>query len=185
MLYVSRAGDKLAEAAKLFRVDFRGKTVLDIGSSTGGFTDFALQNGAAKVICIEKGTDQLSRSLHSDPRIELHEKTDIFNFPSPLRSDMILIDVSFVSLLKVLNHVQKNLASPDTLILAMLKPQFEAKSHELVNGRIKNSKIRREIIKNFESQIKPYFAILNKHDNSLKGREQNNQERFYLLNLIR
>jgi len=209
--YVSRAGDKLAEANRLFRVDFRDKIVLDIGSSTGGFTDYALQNGAKKVIAVEKGTDQLSPKLRQHPRIELHEKTDVLNFSISERGyqaisagetcpstserthkllddgsgevspDIILIDVSFISILPILTHARKNLTHQDTLIFAMLKPQFEAKPHELINGRVKNSKIRRQIIKDFELKLKPHFIIIKKHDNSLKGREEQNQERFYLL----
>ena len=84
--FVSRAGLKLASVATLLGVEFAGKTVLDVGSSTGGFTDFALQNGAKKVIAVDVGTDQLHPSLRNDTRIELHEKTDIrnvFTFPTP------------------------------------------------------------------------------------------------------
>lgn len=181
MKYVSRAGEKLAEATKFFRIDFRNKTVLDIGSSTGGFTDFALRSGATHITAIEKGTNQLHPSLRQNPRITLHEKTDILDFRIDQKPDLILIDVSFTSLLPVLTHVRTHLASENTLILAMFKPQFEATPQQLVNGRIKNSKIRRDIIKNFEARIKPNFVTINKKDNSFGGREQNNLERFYLL----
>ena len=79
-MYVGRAGLKLSSVAKALKLDFRDKIVLDVGSSPGGFTDYALQHGAKKVIAVELGTDQLHPSLHGDPRIELHEKTDIRNF---------------------------------------------------------------------------------------------------------
>ena len=75
--YVSRAGLKLASVAELFGISFSGKTVLDVGSSTGGFTDYALQHGAKKVFAVDVGTDQLHPSLRDNPKIELHEKTDI------------------------------------------------------------------------------------------------------------
>src|SRR5690606_9577253 len=78
--YVSRAGLKLASVAKLLGLDFKGKTVLDVGSSTGGFTDYALQHGASKVYAVDVGTEQLHPSLRGDKRIKLHEKTDIRDF---------------------------------------------------------------------------------------------------------
>jgi 23S rRNA (cytidine1920-2'-O)/16S rRNA (cytidine1409-2'-O)-methyltransferase len=177
---VSRAELKLAEAVKVFKVDFRGKTVLDIGASTGGFTDFALKNGASKVIAVEKGTNQMKPILRHNPRVELHEKTDIFNFKITDYPDIILADVSFISLTKVLKYAKTNLAGLNTVFLVMLKPQFEAKPSQLIDGVVKNSKIRREIIKSFENAIKPHFKIHAKHDNSTSGR-YGNVERFYEL----
>jgi 23S rRNA (cytidine1920-2'-O)/16S rRNA (cytidine1409-2'-O)-methyltransferase len=138
--YVSRAGLKLASVAKAFGLDFKGKVVLDVGSSTGGFTDYALKHGAKKVIAVDVGTNQLHPSLHGNPKIELHEKTNILDVGQwtldnrekessivyRLSSivDIILVDVSFVSLRQILPHLT-TLASKDTLIVAMLKPQFE------------------------------------------------------------
>jgi len=78
--YVSRAGLKLESVASNLKLNFRGKVVLDVGSSTGGFTDYALRHGAKKVYAVDVGTDQLHSNLHGDKRIELHEKTDIRNF---------------------------------------------------------------------------------------------------------
>src|SRR5882757_10119726 len=78
--YVSRAGLKLASVADTLGIDFKNKAVLDVGSSTGGFTDYALRHGAKKVIAIDVGTDQLHPNLRNNPRIELHEKTDIRDF---------------------------------------------------------------------------------------------------------
>ena len=217
---------KIKSAAEAFNFDFRGKTVLDIGSSTGGFTKYALDHGAKRVIAVEKGTNQMMSSLRHDPRIELHEKTDIFDVsiseegggivgiqgagdgfgrgPTELLKreapkeeavggknpagpalipDVIVADVSFVSLTKVLAHAKANLADHHTDFLVMLKPQFEAKPSELNNGIVKNAKIRREIIKNFEYWLKQNnFVIINKHDNQLKGKT-GNQERFYYVKL--
>ena len=105
---VSRAESKLVGAVKAFGFDFRGKIVLDIGSSIGGFTELALKLGAAKVIAIEKGTRQMKAPLRYDERIDLREKTDIFEvLDLGQRIDVVLADVSFVSLKKVLSHAKK------------------------------------------------------------------------------
>ncbi|MGC1176747.1 MAG: SAM-dependent methyltransferase, partial [Candidatus Saccharimonadales bacterium] len=95
--YVSRAGLKLASIAAELRLGFKDKTVLDVGSSTGGFTDFALRHGARKVIAVELGSDQLHLSLRDNPRVALHEKTDIRDFKTSMTIDIVVIDVSFVS----------------------------------------------------------------------------------------
>lgn len=197
----TRGYQKLANAAQSLGIDFRGLTVLDIGSSTGGFTSYALEHGAKQVIAIEKGTNQMAAPLRFDSRIELHEKTDIFNvycqakqpeieaddqdanmilIPTP---DLILADISFLSLTTVLSYARNHLASSQTRFLVMLKPQFEASPSELRNGVIKNSKIRRNIIKNFEIKLKQQgFHIIKKLDNQLAGRS-GNLERFYYLSL--
>lgn len=134
--YVSRAGLKLASVAKLLGVDFRGKTVLDVGSSTGGFTDYALQHGARKVVAVDVGTDQLHPSLRGDKRIELHEKTDIRDFQSDRTIDLVVIDVSFISLREILPSVAR--IAPQAQVLAMVKPQFEAGRDQVNKGVIKN-----------------------------------------------
>ncbi len=178
--YVSRAALKLKSAAEAFKLDFADKTVLDIGSSTGGFTEYALRHGAKKLIAVDVGTDQLHKSLRSDKRIELHEKTDIREFKTEHKIDSIIIDVSFISLREILPHVA-TLARKDTEIVAMVKPQFEAMQSGLKHkGVIKNEKIRRQILKNFETWVKQQFVIINKADSAVAG-EKGNLERFYLL----
>ena len=205
---VSRAENKLAGAAQAFSYDFRGKTVLDIGSSTGGFTEYALLRGAKRVIAVEKGTKQMKAPLRFDPRIDLREKTDIFSVTRSSLSrdqdesnenesknesktgsktgsciDTILADVSFMSLKQVLLHAKKQLASPQTDFLVMLKPQFEARPFQLKNGIVKNETIRRDIIKDFEAWLKNKgFLVINKRDNLLAGKN-GNLERFYFLKL--
>ena len=199
---VSRAENKLAGAAQAFSYDFRGKTVLDIGSSTGGFTEYALLRGAKKVIAVEKGTRQMKAPLRFDPRIDLREKTDIFSVTRnslsrdqdennenkskiDIRIDTILADVSFISLKQVLLHAKKQLATPQTDFLVMLKPQFEARPFQLKNGIVKNETIRRDIIKDFEAWLKNNgFLIVNKRDNTLAGKN-GNLERFYFLKIAK
>lgn len=181
--YVSRAGLKLASVAQLLNLDFKDKTVLDVGSSTGGFTDYALQRGAKKVIAVDVGTDQLHSTLRGNPRIELHEKTDIRDFHLDEKPDIIVIDVSFISLREILPHLAKNLSGTNTKIAAMVKPQFEAGKHQVNKGVIKNDAIRRQILKDFEVWSKQHFVITDKRDSDVHG-SKGNQERFYLLKTL-
>ncbi len=196
--YVSRAGLKLASVADIFKLDFRGKIVLDVGSSTGGFTDYALRHGAVKVYAVDVGTDQLHPSLRGDKRIVLSEKTDIRNVytakPDELPSvnykiirdipDIIVMDVSFISLREILPHLVNELSSPQTQLVAMVKPQFEAGKDQTNKGIIKNDAVRRQILKDFEDWSRQYFVIQNKRDSDVAG-AKGNQERFYLLQPIR
>ncbi len=180
--YVSRAALKLAGASNKLGLNFRDKTVLDVGSSTGGFSDFALKNGASKVIAIDVGTDQLHPSLRTNPKIEIYEKTDIRDLTLSIKPDIILIDVSFISLRQVLPAIAE-LSSKSTQIIAMLKPQFETGSQDEHKGVIKNDAIRRQILKDFEVWTKKYFIIEAKADSEVKG-AKGNLERFYLLKIL-
>jgi 23S rRNA (cytidine1920-2'-O)/16S rRNA (cytidine1409-2'-O)-methyltransferase len=184
--YVSRAGMKLASVADIFGLDFSDKVVLDVGSSTGGFTDFALRRGACKVIAVDVGTDQLHPKLRSDKRVELHEKTDIRDFRQGrdcVSPDLVLIDVSFISLREILPYVAKYLSGPDTQIVAMAKPQFEAGKGQTINGVVKNDRQRREILKDFEIWAKKLFIIEQKADSEVAG-TKGNLERLYSLTLV-
>lgn len=177
--FVSRAGLKLASVADKLAVDFRGKLVLDVGSSTGGFTDYALSRGARRVICVDVGTDQLHPKLRRDARVELHEKTDIRDFATNQPVDIILIDVSFISLREVLPHLAE-LATRQTQVVAMVKPQFETGNRLKNRGVIKNDTERRRILHDFEQWAKRYFLLRAKADSAVAG-ARGNRERFYLL----
>jgi len=178
--YVGRAALKLKSADETFGLDFAGKTVLDVGSSTGGFTQYALRHGAVKVFAVDVGTDQLHPSLHGDERIELHEKTDIRDFTTTEHIDLVVGDVSFISLREILPHVA-TLVDREADIVAMVKPQFEAGQSSLKHkGVIKNDKMRREILKDFEVWAQKYFKIVQKADSEVPG-SKGNVERFYLL----
>ncbi len=178
--YVSRAGLKLASVAENLSVDFRDRVVLDVGSSTGGFTDYALQHGAKKVVAVDVGTDQLHPGLRMDERIELHEKTDIRDFTTNQKIDIIVCDVSFISLRDILPRVAKRLMHGETQLVAMVKPQFEAGKGQVSKGVIKNDKIRRQILADFEVWAKDHFIILDKRDSQVAG-AKGNLERFYKL----
>lgn len=181
--YVSRAGLKLASVADIFKIDFRGKTVLDVGSSTGGFTDYVLRHGAEKVIAVEVGKDQLHPSLHGNKQIELHEQMDIRRFNTSQSIDVVVADVSFVSLRELLPHIS-SLCSPKTQLIIMVKPQFEAASQGLKHkGVIKNERMRRDILKKFEDWVRVRFVVKDKADSEIAG-AKGNRERFYLLNIV-
>ena len=198
--YVSRAGLKLASVAKLLGVDFRGKSVLDVGSSTGGFTDYALQNGASKVFAVDVGTEQLHPSLRGNNKIDLHEKTDIrdvivgkfikgdalYGGSNTLIADVpdvVVMDVSFISLREILPHIARELSGKNTQIVAMLKPQFEAGREQVNKGIIKNDAVRRQILRDFEVWAKQYFVVVDKRDSEVAG-SKGNRERFYLLKTV-
>lgn len=184
--YVSRAALKLASVTQALKIDFNGKTILDVGSSTGGFTDYALRHGAVKSIAVEVGKDQLHPTLHGDPRIELHEQTDIREFKTDQQIDIVVADVSFISLREILPSVAK-LCHPKTQIVAMVKPQFEAAAvenkHLKHKGVVKNDRMRRDILKDFESWTAKHFIILDKADSQVSG-SKGNVERFYLLRML-
>lgn len=179
--YVSRAGKKLASISDQFELNFTDATVLDVGSSTGGFTHFALENGAKKIIAVDSGSNQLHPSLRTESRIELHEKTDILSLDASVIDgvDIILMDVSFTSVRPLLLHVKKQVKS--AMYVIMVKPQFEAEKSQLHKGVVKNERTRRDILKNFEQWAKENnFVIHQKKDSEVDG-VKGNTERFYKL----
>ena len=178
--YVSRAALKLASVAGQFKLDFRDSVVLDVGSSTGGFTDYTLQHGAKKVVAVDVGTEQLHPSLRDNLKVELHEKTDIRDFQSAPKFDYIVADVSFISLTMILPGLVK-FSSSKTLLIMMCKTQFEAGKNQIIKGIVKNSAIRRAVLKDFESWLlQNGFKILDKADSHVAG-TKGNVERFYKL----
>ncbi|TFI58994.1 TlyA family RNA methyltransferase [Sphingomonas parva] len=136
--WVSRGGIKLAHALDHFGWDVGGAVALDVGSSTGGFTDVLLQRGAAKVFAIDVGTNQLAWKLRQDPRVVVHEQTNARYLtaeivPEPI--DIVVCDASFISLAKVLDAAI-DLAKPGARLVALVKPQFEAERHEIGKGGV-------------------------------------------------
>lgn len=190
----SRAHTKirLFDRSVKFGSRLAGKVVLDVGSSTGGFTNFALEKGAKKVIAVEIGSRQMDPRLLTDHRVKLYEKTDILNLFSSREKasvnnivvqqvDFALMDVSFVSCRNILLHLKSNVLNKGSNIVLLFKPQFEAQEKDLVNGIVKNSKMRRDIIKNFEIWLqKNNFMIEVRKDSELAG-SKGNVERMYIL----
>jgi 23S rRNA (cytidine1920-2'-O)/16S rRNA (cytidine1409-2'-O)-methyltransferase len=146
--YVSRGGLKLAAAIDHFTVDVRGLTIIDIGASTGGFTDCLLQKGAARVIAVDVGHGQLHWKLRNDPRVTIHEKTNArYLVPDDIKVPLngAVIDVSFISL-KLIIPVAISLLSRDSFIIALIKPQFEAGRHQVKKGVVRDPLLHQEII---------------------------------------
>jgi 23S rRNA (cytidine1920-2'-O)/16S rRNA (cytidine1409-2'-O)-methyltransferase len=146
--YVSRGGHKLAAALEAFEIDPKGLTVLDVGASTGGFTDVLLQRGARHVYALDVGRGQLADSLRRDARVTSMERTNArsltgVTFPDAL--DLAVIDVSFISLDKVLGPVASTLA-PRAPIVALVKPQFEAGKGRTDHGVVRDPSIHREVL---------------------------------------
>ena len=175
--YVSRGGLKLKKAIDTFSICFSGKIVLDIGASTGGFTDCALKHGAGKVYSLDVGYGQLAWSLRNDSRVVVMERTNARELnPGMFREklDIITIDVSFISITKILPKLPV-LINDDGLIVTLLMPQFEAgREHVGKKGVVKDKDIHISVIKNIvgEAEKSGLFAV--KLDYSpIKGPEGN------------
>ena len=125
MPYVSRGGLKLAHALDTFHIDMRGRRMIDIGSSTGGFCDVALRHGVAYIVAVDTGTDQMHKSLRGHPQIDLHEQTDFRDLDDALLTDIDIatIDVSFISVTKILDKLARLPRLRD--VVCLIKPQFE------------------------------------------------------------
>lgn len=149
-IYVSRGGLKLEKAIKLFNLSLKDKVSMDIGSSTGGFTDCMLKNGASKVFSVDVGYGQLDWKLRSDPKVVVMERTNIRHVKKDDIGediDFISIDVSFISL-KLVLPVAKNLMSKNGEIIALIKPQFEAEKSKVgEKGIIRDKNVHFEVIK--------------------------------------
>jgi len=145
--WVSRGGVKLTGALELYPIEIEGHVCLDVGASTGGFTEVLLQNGASLVFAIDVGHGQLHPSLHAHPKIVSMEATDIRKLADkrlPARPDVVVIDVSFISLKSVL-PVALSLAAAPMSLLALIKPQFEADRKHNKKGIVRDAAVHREI----------------------------------------
>jgi 23S rRNA (cytidine1920-2'-O)/16S rRNA (cytidine1409-2'-O)-methyltransferase len=145
--FVSRGGVKLAGALETYPIEIEDHVCLDVGASTGGFTEVLLANGAAIVFSIDVGREQLHPSLRNHPKVVSMEETDIRDFEGkrlPARPDIVVIDVSFISLKAVL-PVALSLAAAPMHLLALIKPQFEAQRKHSKRGIIRNAMVHQQI----------------------------------------
>ena len=182
--YVSRGGLKLEKAMESFGLQMEGKVCMDIGSSTGGFTDCMLQNGAAKVYAVDVGHGQLAWSLRQDDRVVCMEKTNIRYVTSdqigePL--DFASCDVSFISLTKVLGPARA-LLKADGQMVCLIKPQFEAGREKVgKKGVVRDREVHREVIQKIRDfALENGFSVLNLDYSPVKGPEGNIEYLIYL-----
>jgi len=177
-VYVSRAAWKLKNYLEKYNISFEGKSVLDVGSSTGGFSEVALERGAKKVVCVDVGDNQLHSKIRKNPKVEVYENTDIRDFTYSTKFDILVSDVSFISLLKIFEKL-KTLS--DEMIL-LFKPQFE------VGKEVKRDKrgvvVDKDAIKkareNFEKEINKEFEIIRSEESSIRGKEGNIEYIYHL-----
>ena len=182
--YVSRGGFKLEKALSEFAVDVNGKTALDVGASTGGFTDCLLAHGAARVIAVDVGYGQLDWKLRKDPRVTVLEKTNIrYLEPDALpgRAELASIDVSFISLKLVLPRL-KLLLSPRHEVIALIKPQFEVGKGKVGKGGVVRSSQEHErvIAAMTTAAIEQGYHVVGVIESPLLGPKGNKEFLMYL-----
>jgi len=179
--YVSRGGEKLSGALKALGLSVKGRRCLDVGASTGGFTDCLLQAGAEKVLAVDVGRGQLHWKLRRDPRVVSREETHVLEMKqedvNDFAPDFSVVDVAFISLAKVLPHLS-GLLDPGVPVLALVKPQFEAGPKGAPGGVVKDERVRREILDRISSRLREWcFEKRGEVDSILKG-PKGNQETF-------
>lgn len=184
--YVSRGGLKLEKAIAQFGISLHGKVCMDIGASTGGFTDCMLQNGAVKVFAVDVGHGQLAWKLRQDERVICMERTNIrYVQPEDIeeRIDFASVDVSFISLTKVLPPVRQ-LLKEDAQMVCLIKPQFEAGREKVgKKGVVRDAKVHLEVIeKVMVYAVSLGFEVLNLEFSPVKGPEGNIEYLLYLQN---
>jgi len=178
--YVSRGGLKLAKALDHFAIPVAGRVALDVGASTGGFTDCLLQRGAAKVYAVDVGTNQLAWKLRSDPRVVSMEKTNIRDvtraeIPQPI--DLIVCDASFIGLRTVLPAALA-LAAPGAHLAALIKPQFEVgKGRVGKGGIVREPELHDEVRATISAWLaeQPGWAVLGVTESPIEGAEGNKE----------
>jgi len=188
MPYVSRGGVKLEKAFLDFGLNAHGKKAIDVGSSTGGFTDFLLQSGAEKVLAIDVGYGQLSWNLRQSPKVIVMERTNIRNITPqkiPFLSDLTVVDVSFISIKTIFKNLL-DITSDDGEILILIKPQFEAVREDVEKGGvIRSKKLHQKILQGIIEAVNSYgIEIKSTTFSKLKGAKGNIEFWLYTRNTI-
>ena len=160
--FVGRGGEKLDAALDRFAVAVAGRRALDAGASTGGFTDCLLQRGARSVVAVDVGHGQLHERLRADPRVEVHERTDIRLFRPVERFELIVADLSFISLRTVAPVLVGDLAAPGADLVVLVKPQFEAGRAEASKGRgvIRDPEVRERALEGVRGAMEAAGAAM-------------------------
>lgn len=181
--YVSRAGQKLEKALDHFHIDVQNLVALDAGISTGGFTDCLLQHGARKVYGVDVGYGQVHEKIKGDPRVVILERTnlrELFDVGEPV--DIITLDLSFISVLKVIDAVKK-LLKPDGRLLVLIKPQFEAERYQIGKGGIiKNGAVHDQVVRHVTTEIgKQGFILKGVIESPITGADGNKEFLAYFI----
>ena len=179
--YVGRGGVKLAHALDVFSIDPTGRRALDVGASTGGFTDVLLQRGAASVIALDVGRGQLDHKLRSDPRVESLERTNVRHFELGERApyDLVTADVSFISLKVVLPRLRA-LVRPGGRLLVLVKPQFELERRAAPKGVVRDPELRARAVREVREAAEALGLVaLGESESALAG-PKGNREVFLL-----
>ena len=157
--FVSRGGEKLQNALDAFALDVAGRDCADVGASTGGFTDCLLQAGAARVVAIDVGYGQLHPRLRSDPRVTVLERVNARALTElPFAPDLVVCDVSFISVTKALPPVLR-LAAPGWTALVLVKPQFEAGRREATKGVVRSPEVHRNVLETVIEAARAWGAV--------------------------
>ena len=174
--FVSRGGHKLQGALDHFGIDVDGKRCIDVGSSTGGFSDCLLQAGAASVACVDVNYGQLAWSLRQDPRVTVFERTNIRTAdPAFLGApfDMVVCDLSFIGLAQ-LADVFAGLCEQGSIFLGLIKPQFESQHEETDHGIVRDQTVRQRVVNEVTAALKNAgFTVNGVVESSIKGAEGN------------
>ena len=181
-MFVSRAGNKLKAAIEAFSIDVNGKICIDVGASTGGFTDCLLKYGASKVYAIDTGTDQLHNKLKEHPKVISIEKTNINNVHElPDKAEILVIDVSFVSLKKVFDSAL-NLTLESAEIICLIKPQFEVGRENISKkGIVRDKKNHTKILNDFRKYFTDKnLSIQGLIESPIKGLNGNTEHLIFL-----
>ena len=173
--FVSRAGEKLYHALNDFKISLFDKVIIDVGSSTGGFTDCSIQEGAKLVYAYDVGTNQMEFHLRNHPRVKLFEQTNFLDV-EVVDADVCLIDVSFTSILPIMKHLQGFQGE----MICLIKPQFEA-GHNKFKGVLKDKKVIEHILKDVLEEIENYgFHLIDLKKAHLKGKKGNQEFILYI-----
>ena len=182
--YVGRGGLKMEGALQDFEIDPAGFVCLDVGASTGGFTDCLLQHGARRVVAVDVGTNQLAYKLRMDPRVDVHEQTDIRSVTRKVLGepvDLAVVDASFISL-RLLLPPLRGLVDPGARILALVKPQFEVGKDQVGRGGVvRDDALRAQAVEDVTGiAVSLGFSVAGTADSRVAGAKKGNREIFAL-----
>lgn len=183
--YVSRGALKLEKAFLEFGIDFEGKIICDIGSSTGGFTDFALQHGAKKVYAVDTGTGQLAQKIREDDRVVVMERTDFRDIELDEKIDFFVCDVSFVSLKKIIPKIADLSINYSTEAVLLIKPQFEVGKKEADRGKgvITDPELHEQVINEIQNNsIENGFRVKGIVPSPITGAKGNKEFLLWIVN---